>query len=209
MSDAERRTHLIDVAERVFLRRGFHAATMDDISRQAGMSKKTVYQVFSAKAALFEALLTDRCSVFTVLIEDDERPPKAVLTDVLRRAVVHTLTERQVAIVRLLIAEAPRSPGIVGALESLDTGGSKDALAKWLAAKTVEGSLTVSDPNETATTLFWTAAGDFLMQALLSDSHTPSMTTIEMRVDRVVSAFFREMGTKRRRPIDSAHKPDG
>jgi AcrR family transcriptional regulator len=209
MSDVARRIHLIDAAEWVFLEKGFHAATMDDIARQAGMSKKTLYQVFPAKVALFEALLTDRCSVSTVMVGDDENPPMAVLTDVLRRSVMHALTERQVAIVRLLIAEAPRSPEIAGALERLGTGGSKGALAKWLAAKTVEGTLNVSDPNETATMLFWMAAGDFLMQALLSASHIPPMATIAMRVDRVVAAFFREMEAKRCRSIGSAHEPSG
>jgi AcrR family transcriptional regulator len=192
-SDEERRTHLIDAAEAVFLDKGFHAATMDDIARQAGMSKKTVYQVFPAKAALFEALLTDRCSIFTVTIEDDDRPPRAVLTDVLCRSVAHALTERQVAILRLMVAESPRSPEITAALERLGVGRGKGALETWLAAKTAEGTLRVCDPQETATLLFWTAAGDFLMQALLNKPLTATMATIEKRVDAVVAMFFREM----------------
>ncbi len=83
---------------------------MDDIARQAGMSKKTVYQVFPSKAVLFEALLMNRCSIFTVDIDDDDRAPPAVLTDVLFRSVTHALTERQIAILRLMVAETPRSP---------------------------------------------------------------------------------------------------
>jgi AcrR family transcriptional regulator len=194
VSDDERRTQVIDAAERVFLEKGFHAATMDDIARQAGMSKKTLYQLFAAKAGLFEALLTDRCSIFTVTIEDDNRPPRAVLTDVLRRSVAHALTERQVAIVRLMVAESPRAPEITAALERLGVGRGKGALETWLAAKAAEGALKVSDPQEMASLLFWTAAGDYLMHALLNDR--PAAVTadaIEKRVDLVVGMFFRDM----------------
>ncbi|MEA2753886.1 MAG: hypothetical protein QOJ54_175 [Aliidongia sp.] len=193
MPEEERRTHLIEAAERVFLEKGYHAATMADIARQAGMSKKTLYQLFNAKSALFDALLTDRFSVFGVTIEDESHPPRTVLTDVLRRSVAHALTERQVAIVRLMVAESPRSPEIAAALERLRSSGGKGALAHWLAAKTAEGSLKVVDPEETATLLFWTAAGDFLMQALLHNTHGPTIDAINARVDRVVASFFRDM----------------
>src|SRR5579859_2563847 len=130
MPDEQRRTQLIDAAETVFLERGFHAATMDDIARQAGMSKKTVYQVFPAKAALFEALLMDRCSIFIVMSEDDGRPPRAALTDMLCRSVAHAVTERQIALLRLMVAETPRSPEITAALERLGLGRGKGGLEK-------------------------------------------------------------------------------
>jgi AcrR family transcriptional regulator len=192
-SDDERRTHVIDAAERAFLEKGFHAATMDDIARQAGMSKKTLYQAFTTKAALFEALLTDLCAIFTVTIEDDNRPPREVLTDVLRRSVVQALSERQVAIIRLMVAESPRSPEITAAIESLGQWRGKGALEMWLTVKNAEGALKVADPPEESALLFWTAAGDFLMKALLNQAPRPTMAAIEKRVDRVVAAFFRDM----------------
>jgi hypothetical protein len=118
------------------------------------------------------------------------RPPRAALTGILCRSVAHALTERQVAILRLMVAESPRSPEIVAALDGLRT---KGALAQWLADKTAEGALKIDDPQETAGHLFWTAAGDFLMRALLYNTHATTMVEIERRVDRVVAGFFREM----------------
>jgi AcrR family transcriptional regulator len=193
LSDDQRRTQVIDAAERVFLEKGFHAATMDDIARQAGMSKKTLYQAFTTKAALFEALLTDLCAIFIVTIEDDNRPLAEVLTDVLRRSVVQALSPRQVAIIRLMVAESPRSPEITAAIENLGHGRGKGALEMWLAAKNAEGRLKVADPQEASALLFWTAAGDFLMQALLNQTPPPTIAAIEKRVAHVVAAFFRDM----------------
>ncbi len=52
----ELREHIIEVATTLFRQMGVRAVTMDDIARQAGISKKTIYQEFEDKGALvFEA----------------------------------------------------------------------------------------------------------------------------------------------------------
>lgn len=61
MRQAERRAQttqrLLDAAADVFTRRGFHAATVDDIAEAAGYTKGAVYANFAGKEALFLALL--------------------------------------------------------------------------------------------------------------------------------------------------------
>lgn len=56
-SDADRVTILLEAAEDIFLAKGYHSATMDDVARAAAMSKKTVYQLIRSKSELFMALL--------------------------------------------------------------------------------------------------------------------------------------------------------
>lgn len=52
-----RRQDIIDAAERVFFTKGYESATMDDISKEAEYSKRTVYLHFSSKEQLyFEAM---------------------------------------------------------------------------------------------------------------------------------------------------------
>lgn len=51
------RTHLLDAAGIVFSRRGYHAATVDEIAETAGFSKGAVYSNFTSKEELFLALL--------------------------------------------------------------------------------------------------------------------------------------------------------
>ena len=82
-SAEQRRTQLIEKAEEIFLEQGYHPATMDEIARRAGMSKKTIYTVFESKAALFDALLTARLAPFAAPIPEDGRPMKAVLIEFL------------------------------------------------------------------------------------------------------------------------------
>ena len=54
------RTLLLAAARRVFLARGYYAATLEQIADEAGFSKGVVYSRFASKADMFLALLEDR-----------------------------------------------------------------------------------------------------------------------------------------------------
>src|SRR5262245_32110745 len=63
MSRAERseqtRAELIDAARTVFMRSGFHGASLDEISAEAGYTTGAVYSRFGGKDELFLAVLDD------------------------------------------------------------------------------------------------------------------------------------------------------
>lgn len=50
---AVRTEQLLDLADRLFAERGFHAASMDELARRAGVSKPVIYDHFGSKAKLF------------------------------------------------------------------------------------------------------------------------------------------------------------
>ena len=54
------RARLLDAAGQVFARRGFHAATLDEVAEAAGYTKGAVYSNFANKDELFLALLDQR-----------------------------------------------------------------------------------------------------------------------------------------------------
>jgi AcrR family transcriptional regulator len=53
----ERRQQILDAAAAVIIRLGYDKTTMSDIAEEAGASRRTVYQYFKGKEAIFEALL--------------------------------------------------------------------------------------------------------------------------------------------------------
>ena len=68
---------ILKVATGLFRHRGVRAVTMDDIARDAGMSKKTIYQEFKDKSQLvFEAfcvfLEKDECHLQEIFDKDEE-----------------------------------------------------------------------------------------------------------------------------------------
>jgi AcrR family transcriptional regulator len=193
MSENERRGQLIAVAGEMFLQKGYRATTMDEIAQCAGMSKKTVYQIFSAKSELFDALLTEWFAPFTIPVETDGRPVREVLVDVLCRLVNFVLCERQISMTRLLIAETSHSEDIALALKRQGIGRGKGALEQWLAAEAAAGTFKIDDPEDAANTLFFTAAGDFLLSLLLRTRPQPTIEDVALRVERAVANFLQQV----------------
>src|SRR5262245_19142959 len=72
--DPAKRRQIIDGARRVFIEMGFDAASMNDITRAAGVSKGTIYVYFANKEELFEALIEEeRRAIFSDLYDALER----------------------------------------------------------------------------------------------------------------------------------------
>jgi AcrR family transcriptional regulator len=71
---------IVTAARRHFFTHGFRSVTMDDLAKELGMSKKTLYLSFSSKAALLEAVLLDK---FREVDADLERITSESSTDVL------------------------------------------------------------------------------------------------------------------------------
>ena len=111
---AVRSQQILDAALVVFAERGYAAARIDDIALRAGLSKGGLYAHFSSKDEVFEALLA-RALVAPQLGE----PPSA---DLGAEALVDWLLDELYAsfhrpelraVLRLLVAEAERVPGMV------------------------------------------------------------------------------------------------
>ena len=71
---AETRAGLLRAAEDVFARRGFQAASVDEVAEAAGFTKGAVYAHFASKEDLFLAMLDER-------FEDRIAEIRAVLSD--------------------------------------------------------------------------------------------------------------------------------
>jgi AcrR family transcriptional regulator len=67
---AQTRARLLDAAEVVFARRGFVAASLDEVAEEAGLTKGAVYSNFDSKEDLFQAVLDDRYNEQTMRIAD-------------------------------------------------------------------------------------------------------------------------------------------
>lgn len=109
---SERHIRILDAAESVFARSGFHAATMQDVAGEAGMSPGNLYRYFSSKDAIVAGLAErDRSHIaadFANLC-----PEKGSLLDQLEALGRKHLVEdpRDKAVIALQIwAEAARNP---------------------------------------------------------------------------------------------------
>jgi AcrR family transcriptional regulator len=112
---ADRRQAIIEAAFDTFIAQGFAATRLDDIAKQAGVAKGTIYVHFKDKQALFEELV--RSAIVPLASKLTEPPPaggsiRSVLETFAGNFVREVTTTRRGAIVRLVIAEGPRFPAI-------------------------------------------------------------------------------------------------
>ena len=63
MRAPERRAQLLDVARRVFGSSGFHAVSMEEVAREAGVTKPILYDHFPSKKELYLALIDEDLAV--------------------------------------------------------------------------------------------------------------------------------------------------
>jgi AcrR family transcriptional regulator len=66
----ETRAELIEAAARVFARRGFHGASVDEIARESGYSTGAIYWHFSGKDDLFLAVYEDFAAALARSLEE-------------------------------------------------------------------------------------------------------------------------------------------
>ena len=112
---AERRQAIIDAALDEFIARGFTATRLDDVARRAGVAKGTIYLHFKDKESMFEELI--RTAIVPLIGRLASPPPpgasvRGALEGFARTFIQEVAGTRRGDIVRLIVAEGPRFPGI-------------------------------------------------------------------------------------------------
>src|SRR3569833_757101 len=91
-AEAEKtRQRLLDAAEKIFLAKGIAESTLDEIARQAGMTRGAVYWHFENKYDLFRAVYERVKLPMDALFEAAMQDADAL--EALRKLCIHVLTE--------------------------------------------------------------------------------------------------------------------
>jgi AcrR family transcriptional regulator len=191
MPEDERRHILREAAAAIFLRDGYTTANMDDIARAAGMSKRTLYQFFPSKAALFETTISAALAPLHV-DSDLEREPdvRAALTGMLEAAGRHLLDLRQTGIFRLVIAEVQRSPELAETSHRVIVSRGASSLQRRIAAEMARGRIALGDAEAAARMLYGMALGGVQIMMLLGVRDAPDAKEIACLARNAVAVFL-------------------
>jgi TetR/AcrR family transcriptional regulator, mexJK operon transcriptional repressor len=193
-----------------FLERGYLEANLDDIALEAGVVKRTIYNVCGDKEQLFRAILAEALDTAEhysrqVVAELGARDVGDV-GEALREAGVRlaraVLGGRIVPLRRLLIAEARRFPELARDYYERAPGRVMAAIAEALARFDQRGVLRVPDPDIAAEQFAFLVIGASLDRALFdADGRPPPADLVEARAVTGVEAFLRAYaGGDRERP---------
>src|SRR6185312_5934969 len=122
----------------LFLSHGFGTTSIEAVAKRAGISKRTFYHRFRGKEVLFEAVVRRLIEQWmppldaATLVAPDDADMADTLSRAARYILAVALTPEALALHRLVIAEAPRFPGLARILHELGAAAGIERIAKLL-----------------------------------------------------------------------------
>lgn len=170
------RARLLASAARVFARRGFHAASVEEVAEDAGFSKGAVYSNFESKEDLFlamvEARFRDRLTAIRAAVAEPGAPGEQA-----RRSgdsFIRTLASdpEWPAVFMEFWAYAQRDPSVRRRFAA-QVSGLRTAVAEILAARAAELGVGLPLPAEQLATMTFAMATGFAMERQLDPGAVP------------------------------------
>lgn len=168
--DPNRTEHILNSAMAVFYAEGYGRASMDLIARQAGVSKATLYNHFATKAHLFRAAVQRASESFVLALDTlklDQLPLEQALISLGRHYLDFLLIERNLSVVRAVIAETQQDPDIGQSFHAAGPAIAQKALAALFKRRIQGGEMAGQDPLMAARHFIALLRGDLFWRGLL------------------------------------------
>jgi TetR/AcrR family transcriptional repressor of mexJK operon len=165
----------------LFLRDGYAGTTMDAIAAEAGIAKRSLYNNYADKDALFLEIVSGVVGYAEGFARDlrnelrgaDAANVAAALHDLARRMVLSIVRLEVIALRRLLIGEARAFPDLARSYFDRAPGRVIEALASGFAHLTRMRALRTPDPRRAAAQFAYLVAGAPLDRAMLVGTIPP------------------------------------
>ena len=188
---------VLEGARTVFLRDGFDRASVDDIAREAGVSKATLYAYFPDKRLLFMEIASAECRRQTLEAEaliDPAAPVAQVLRIAAEKIIAFMMSDLGQRIFRIAVAEAETFPSLAHEFYHSGPLLIRARIAHYLACATERGELAIDDIDLAADQFTQLCKAD--LQDRMIFGTTPCCTAKDaIRViDGAVSMFMARYG---------------
>lgn len=142
-----KREDIIEAAVTEFTRNGFRATSMDRIAEVAQVSKRTVYNHFASKEALFQAITQQLCDNATQVSNhpyDPALPLEQQLRTIAEREISLFSNESFLSTVKMITAESLTSPELTR--DNFKTLNKDNiGIVKWIKAANRDGRIRAPD----------------------------------------------------------------
>lgn len=146
--DSPKRQQILDGARRMFLSKGFEAASMQDVAREAGVSKGTLYVYFSSKEDMFGALVLSECDRLQAVmrqIGSGSGTVKEQLHAIARQLLATLLQNEVLCAMRMMIGAGDRFPDLARMVYAAGPTRSVLTMSEYLSRRVAAGELDIDD----------------------------------------------------------------
>jgi len=192
--DEETRAVIFDAARHEFAASGYAATSIESVARRAGVSTKTLYRLIPNKAALFEAMITNRIDTFASVVRVracDGSNIKGALREALVIWGELILDGEVIALQRLILADGEKFPEIAETFYHKAIRRTERTLAAWLQAQHERGLIRIDDAEATAGMLLGMLVYQPQRAVLFARAAPPDREQLERRADAVAELFLR------------------
>jgi AcrR family transcriptional regulator len=176
--------------KRVFFESGYQLTSVDRIAEAAGTTKRTVYDHFGSKEALFAQVVEFASNQFIELLPaaaDLPAEPREGLRAFALRLRELVNSPDAIRFQRLIIAEAERQPDLGRALYATAVLGAERIVAAYLHRCVTEGHLVARDASASARLLVEVAAGPLRLRTLLCSQNETSDALDMAMIEQIVT----------------------
>ena len=184
---------VIDGARAVFMREGYEGASVDQIARDAGVSKATLYSYFPDKQHLFLAVLETECaqqSEVELLMSAGELSVEDTLHVICKTLITFFLSNFGQDMFRVCVAEAQRFPELGRVF--YDSGPKKwgRKIALYLDSPKARAVLEIEDSLLAADQLAQLCRADLMLKVLFGIEKDPPEAEIDRIASEAVKTFL-------------------
>lgn len=188
-----KRAAILRAASEVFLRHGFTASSMDTVAEVANVSKRTVYNHFPSKDALFDTLIDEKWqSIGPVASSMPPRdlPVETRLKVLARDRLRILLSQEVVGLFRIVFAESVVTPTLMRAYLGYTQRSDFLGLGTVLSEETKRGRLAIEQQQMAATQFWGLVLGGTFWPLVIGVRAPPDETELEMIIEDSVRTFL-------------------
>ena len=178
-----------------FLHQGYHGTSTNDIASRARVSKRDLYAQFGSKQGILAAAIAERTQRMQVPLSLPTPRDQGGLLAMLVQfgaAVQREVSQPGVlALYRLAIAEADRSPDLALTLDAAGRGATHATLVDLLARAQAAGLVGAGEPDTMAGRFFALLWGSLLIRLLLGVAEAPDAAETERRARAAAETLLR------------------
>jgi AcrR family transcriptional regulator len=198
--DPTKREQILDGAWRVFKQKGFDAASMNDITREAAVSKGTIYVYFQNKDDLFAALIDRHRAEFALSMRDILAGTEAVRDGLWQfgDAFIHKVTcTDMIPAMRSALGVIDRMPKLSQRFFVAAPNNVRVVLHDFLQHHVEQGALAIQDVDMAARQFIELATGTFFKMKLFGELvGEPPADEVERVLSSAIHVFMSAYGTK-------------
>ncbi len=190
---AQKKKQILKVATDLFIERGYNGVSVDAIVKEVGGSKSTIYNYFGGKQALFRAIVEDLSQqILSPLTETnlENLPLREGLTAIGKQAMSVILSDRGVALLRMVIAQTQQFPELGELFFNAGPQSNWNRLSQYLDQQQQKGKLKPCDSYHAATQFIGMFLGIHHLQRLLGITDSPTQQEITEIVEDAVTTFL-------------------